>query len=75
MNVISNILRRIALFKSGHAVDGPTPSLVGLRGRILHLSIGFSWMAKGGPYDRRTFMDRTFLNGAAHWHFKRAFRI
>lgn len=74
MKVISDMFRKIAFKGTVYEMTGPTPYLTGLRGRILQMSIAFSWMSKGGKYDNRSFLERTLKNETAKWHLYKAFK-
>lgn len=76
MRTIERLFRRIALIGTPWAINDPTPpGFTGWRSRVLGISIGFGWMAKGGPYDDRTFYQRTIGNTSARWHFRNAVSI
>lgn len=75
MKTMERFFRRLALFRSGFDVNGPTPCgyLGPVRNRLLHTGIAFGWMAKGGQYDNRTLAQRTIFNRSARAHFRMAF--
>lgn len=70
MKHIERFFRRLSYLGTTWTVDGPTPSFTGLRARILHFAIAFGWMSKGGPYDHRTFLQRTLANRNARSHLR-----
>lgn len=70
MKALERFFRRIAYLGTQWSVDGQTPAgLVGWRSRVEHIGIAFGWMAKGGPYDKRTLFQRTLSNSSARSHF------
>lgn len=73
MKAPERLFRRIAYIGTPWKVDGPHPaSMDGWRSRFLHIGIAFGFMAKGGPYDDRTFYQRTIGSRSVRWHFRYA---